>query len=111
MTHAERAALEPAVPPGVVLAWQPHEDSRFVRLQAHPCPLLRMEGKTAICTVHAVRPFNCRRFGCFRDDCSAPLDLEAVPVMLMTNRSLRRQYARMQNRAQVWALDHGWMAP
>jgi Fe-S-cluster containining protein len=107
MTHAERAVLEPAVRSGVTLAWAPHEDSRFVRLLAHPCPLLTAEGA---CSVYGVRPYNCRRFGCFRDDCAEPFNLVSVEAVIRGSRSKRRQYAAMQVRAQRWALQHGWEA-
>lgn len=110
MTLEERDALLSAVPPGVTLSWLPDADSHFVRLQAGPCPLLRMDGAVATCTVHAVRPYNCRRWGCFRDNCREPVDMSPVPVHVLTDKNLRSQYKKLQMRAQPWALRHGWSA-
>lgn len=107
MTHAERAEIERVS--SLVLSWQPHDDSRFVRLLAHPCPLLASDEQgQAVCTVHAVRPYNCRRWGCFRDDCSEAVDMRVIPVHVLKSRELRRQYARLQRKAQGWAMAHGW---
>lgn len=108
MTHAERAEIERATPPGVVLSFVPHDDAHFVRLTAKPCPLL---GADNLCTVYAVRPYNCRRWGCFRDDVTCePLDNQPVPAVLLVDRAKRRQYAVMQRHAQRWARAHGWVA-
>ena len=94
----------------------------FVRLHAKPCPFL--EGR-ATCTVYDIRPYNCRRFGCFRPDVATePFSLaEAKPYeqfatigcanlrnRLARSRVARRMYALMQRKAQRWALQHGWSA-
>lgn len=107
--------------PDLALQWYHHHDGRFVYLKGHPCPLLQMDGTRASCTVHAVRPYNCRRFGCFRPDPHTepyepePLDLARgrlgcanLSDRLAESRSVRRAYARMQRRATHWAVTHGW---
>lgn len=110
MTHAERSALETAAPPPTVrLAWAPHADSRFVRLLTPGgCPLLAFEDGLAVCTVHAVRPYNCRRWMCGRETVEEPVDLAPVPLRVLRSRDLRRQYAVTQRKAQRWARAHGW---
>jgi Fe-S-cluster containining protein len=97
MTLAERDEVERAVPSGVVLSFLPHADPRFVRLSAKPCPLYA-DG----CTVYAVRPYNCRRFACLREDYTRPYD-EGPQT-----RSDRRQLIVIQRHAQRWARSHGW---
>lgn len=104
MTPAERMEIERAAPSGVVLSFAPHADDRFVRLTAKPCPLL----VDNLCSVHAVRPFNCRRWGCFRDDYSQPPEMTMVPAAMLKTRSNRRQALVMQRHAQRWARSHGW---
>lgn len=110
MTVQERDVLMPAVPHGARLAWAPEPDPRLVRLLTpQGCLLLARDADgQAVCTVHAVRPYQCRRFMCGRDSCDEPVEIAAVPAKVLQSRDLRRQYARNQNRAQVWALDHGW---
>lgn len=105
MTHAERYEIERVAPHNAVLSWHPHDDSRFVRLRAKPCPLL--VGHT--CSVYAVRPYNCRRWGCFRDDYSQPPELVAIPAKALETRSNRRQLVMMQRKGQKWARKHGWV--
>lgn len=113
--------------PDLVLQWYHHPDRRFVYLRGRPCPLLHMDGDVATCTVHPVRPYNCRRFGCYRPDPasepyeSEPLDLEHgrlgcanLSDRLAQSRAVRRDYALRQRKASRWALQHGWtqdMAP
>lgn len=105
MTPAERAEIERAVPSGVVLSFLPHEDSRFVRLAAKPCPLLVAN----LCSVHAVRPMNCRRFACGREDVTTePFVNEAIPARALTDRAFRRQLVVMQRKAQRWGRAHDW---
>ena len=95
-------------------------EGSFVRLHAAPCPFL--EGQST-CSVHAIRPYNCRRFGCMRPDVKAEklvLD-RAMPITLyrdlgcanlrerlIQSRAVRRLYANMQRKAQRWARQHGW---
>ena len=104
-----------------------HTDQRFVFLQGRPCPLLAYDKhKKALCTEYERRPYNCRRFGCFRPNPTVePYESEPVqPESLRLGcanlsdrlqvRSVRREYARLQRKAQRWALKHGWsqdMAP
>lgn len=88
----------------------------FVQLQARPCPLLATdaEGK-AVCTVYDVRPYSCRRFGCYRPD-PATEPYEEGPDgecrnlvdRVYQSRAVRRAYALVQRRAQRWALRMGW---
>ncbi len=106
--------------PDLTLRWYQHPDPKFVYLRGQPCPLLRMDGQLAVCTVHHVRPYNCRRFGCFRPDPATepyeaePLDLDRGRLGCanlsdrLGNRAVRRAYAKMQRKAQRWALTHGW---
>lgn len=117
MTHAERDEIERAAPPGVVLSFREHEDSRFVRLAAHPCPLLARDatGK-ALCSVYAVRPYNCRRWGCFRPSPeNEPLEPDHGFLGCANarerwgqDRRVRYQLRKLQREAQPWANAHGW---
>jgi Fe-S-cluster containining protein len=100
MTPAERAEIERAAPSSVTLSWLPHDDPRFVRLVAGPCPLYDAAKRT--CTVYAVRPMNCRRFGCMRMDYSKPYDQGPQ------TRQDKRQLIVMQRHAQRWGRSHGW---
>lgn len=92
----------------------------FLRLNAGPCPFL--EGK-ATCTVYPIRPYNCRRFSCFRPDVQRePLVMDVpAPISqfrsigcanlrerLMQSRIARRLYDTIQRKAQRWARQHGW---
>lgn len=112
MTHAERAEIERAATTGVVLRFARHADARFVRLLAHPCPLLaRDERGRAVCTVYAVRPYACRRFACGRCDVTTErFEHVQVPARARTDRAFRRQLVVMQRRAQPWARAHEWPA-
>ena len=117
MTPAEAALLRTRRPD---LTVHRHLDPRFVYLEGKPCPLLRMDGAVATCTVHDIRPYNCRRFGCFRPDpttepyVAEPLDLPNLRLGCanlsdrLSNRAVRRAYAKLQRKAQQWALKHGW---
>src|SRR5689334_16210744 len=89
MTHAERAAIEQVSTRP--LSWLPHADARFVSLSAGPCPLLDDSG---LCGVYAVRPLNCRRYMCGRQDGEAwtTEHCQPIPVQVLANRDLRRQY-------------------
>lgn len=121
----EEAALAQAARPDLPLTFYTHPDNRFVYLKGQPCPLLQ-DGPQATCTIWPVRPYNCRRFGCFRPDVatepyeSEPLDPEHLRLGCanlsdrLADRGVRRAYAQMQRKAQRWALKHGWsqeMAP
>jgi Fe-S-cluster containining protein len=102
MTHAERRAIEQVTTHP--LSWRPDADSRFVRLQAGPCPLLADDAR---CSVYAVRPMNCRRYQCGRDGDEPWSDAE-VPVRVFTDRDFRRQYALNERHAQQWGRQMGW---
>jgi hypothetical protein len=115
MTPAERAELERASDRPMTFA---DIDGGQVALQPTPgtdtCPLLSDDGG---CTVYAVRPYNCRRWGCFRPTTDEPFLLsvrempagDLQPVRLFTDKRVARQMARMQRQAQPWALAHGWV--
>ena len=96
------------------LAWVPHPNAGLVGL-VHPegrpqCPLL---GDDGLCTIHAVRPYNCRRFLCLRDpgeplQPGGPLGCRNTETRVIQVRGARRFYEKNQRRAQRWARDHGW---
>lgn len=100
MTPAERAEIECAAP-SVALSWLPHEDARFVRLVAQPCPLYDATARR--CTVYDVRPYNCRRFACQRTDYTT----QAYDQGPQTRQD-RRQLVMVQRKAQKWARSHEW---
>ena len=117
MTTAERAELEAAS--GRPMTFAPADRDGFVVLLpltgTAQCPLL---GDTGDCTVYAVRPYNCRRWGCFRPTTDEPFLVsvrphpdtgQLMPVRLWTEKPVARQLARMQRHAQPWALAHGWV--
>ena len=105
MTPAERDEIERAAPSGVVLTFVPHADARFTRLLAAPCPLLTGHQ----CAVYAVRPMNCRRWGCFRDDVTTePFEDVPIPAAALKTRTNRRTLDRMQRKAATWGRSHGW---
>ena len=109
----------------VQMNWSPGPSSGFVALTAGPCPMLEYVGGLPTCSVHPVRPYNCRRFGCMRPVPKLePLQMAPLsPVLkygnigcvnlrerLLQSRIARRLYAKMQRHAQRWALKHGWSA-
>ena len=117
----EEAELARGARPDLSLTFHEHLDKRFVYLEGKPCPLLAGRPGEAVCTVWNVRPYNCRRFGCFRPDVVAePFELERVDLprlrlgcanlsdRLLASRGVRRAYALMQRKSQRWALAHGW---
>jgi Fe-S-cluster containining protein len=118
-THAERAAIERACHPTLhaVLSWRPHEDSRFVRLSAHPCPLLTRDadGK-AVCSVYESRPFRCRAWGCFRPSPEREVFESEVNVIgcanlrerLQQSAVVRREFKKLHAKAQEWGRQMGW---
>lgn len=94
------------------LKWRMTESPKFIRLVAHPCPLL--DGN--LCSVHPVRPYNCRRWGCFRPDVAVEalepdhsfLGCANARERFMQDHGVRRQLKQMQRKAQKWARRHGW---
>lgn len=119
MTREEAAEVAHARP-DLSLTFYRHLDNRFVYLRGQPCPLLAWDGQLAVCTVWPVRPYNCRRFGCFRPDPHTepyepePLNLPKLRLGCanlsdrLKHRSVRRAYAQMQRKAARWAFKHGW---
>lgn len=116
MTAEEAEVLRATLPADKwnQLVWAPGPPSTtgtFVKLQAFPCPLL-VDGK---CSVHKVRPYNCRRFICLRPD-PATESLEPNHGKFgcaniddrITDRAARRAVVVNQRRAMHWALKHGW---
>lgn len=97
------------------LVWSagpPSTTGTFVKLQAFPCPLLTPEG---LCSVHEVRPYNCRRFACLRPDpANEPFEPNHGKYGCrnvddrIDDRQTRRFMEKMQRRAQRWAREHGW---
>lgn len=73
------------------------------------CPLLDGDGR---CTIHPVRPYNCRRFACLREpgealEVGGPMGCQNAERRL-TDRASRRFLILYQRKAQVWARKHGW---
>jgi Fe-S-cluster containining protein len=107
MTGSEREAVTASSP--VHAEWLPSSDAGFVQLATGPCPYLTADthGKP-LCSVYAVRPYNCRRYMCGREACDEPFDPAPVPGVVLDDRHLRRQYALNQRKSQKWANAHGW---
>lgn len=84
------------------------------------CPLLEMTDGLATCTVHDIRPLNCRRFWCGRPDPAIERfeeDISHAAVMgcknltdrVLQSRPFRREMAQRQRAAmRTWGLKHGW---
>jgi hypothetical protein len=114
MTDAEKVRVEHAAPADTALAWTALPNG-FWSLQAGPCPLLTEAGQ---CGIYADRPFNCRRWGCFRPTTTIPLSGtpfiqvagRLLPAAIATDRRLRAQVARLEEQARPWAEQHGWGA-
>lgn len=119
MHELERDEILRAITPekAASLVWIPAGQQKrgFVLLQAGPCPLLSSDG---LCSVYEVRPYNCRRFGCYRPDPSTEaFEPEPVPPFFCKNLNDRvkqsyrveAQYRTTQRHAQrEWAESHGW---
>lgn len=107
MTPEELGAVTEAAP-AVCITWTPDRAPGMVRLAAAPCPY---HVAPSTCLVYPARPYNCRRYGCYRDDARhEPWDPAPIPPNVLADRHLRRQFARTQATAQPWALAHGWKA-
>lgn len=101
------------------IRWVAHEEKReFVLMLAAPCPLLGtdVDGQ-ALCTIHSIRPYNCRRFGCLRPDPRTEVyeicddgrwGCKNLIDRVKSSRVARRTIELIQRRAQKWALKHGW---
>lgn len=97
---------------GLVLTWEAHPDSAFVYLKAQPCPLLSPDN---LCSVHPIRPYNCRRFICGRVDVHSepyeqggPNGCYNLSDRLAQSERFRHHAETTQRKAQPWALEHGW---
>lgn len=113
MTDAERDVLlaHPASAQRA-LAFTRHSRG-FVALAAKPCPYL--DGSS--CSVYEARPYNCRRTLCGREDprrepltlsTRGPIGFQSADDRFHASRAFRRLVIRMTERAQKWALAHGW---
>jgi Fe-S-cluster containining protein len=106
MTKEEAAVLVHHAPPEIAMHFRSVDD-KFVALRAHPCPLFAFN----TCLVYAVRPFNCRRFGCMRPDVKAePFEADGSNMMdrVKTSRVARRLAEQLQRKSQRWARKYGW---
>jgi len=115
MTAEEREILS-AQPSTLPLIWR--EANGFHFLAAAPCPFLKSDK----CSVHAKRPYNCRRFACGRVDTTAEAfeSEPCIPQLGMSgsrnlserlDQSLRfKEWYRTQQRhaQRDWADAHGW---
>jgi len=118
MTVAERAAIDASgISPQRPAAWDLTSETGWAFLQAQPCPYFtRDENRQGVCTIYAVRPFVCRRFGCFRPvPDKEPLELDRSPLgcrnlsdRVGQSAEVLHAYRRMQRKAQEWAVLHGW---
>ena len=102
--------LEHPAAVGRDLQWRASQPDGWVELVAGPCPLLTEDNQ---CSVYEVRPYQCRRFGCYRApgeafDPSGPLGCANLSERLTQDRETRRAYALNQRKAQKWAYQHGW---
>ena len=99
------------------------DHKNMVAMVARPCPLLEYVDGKPTCTVHEVRPYNCRRFGCLRPDPkSEPLVMAPLSDVLqygkvgcvnlrdrlIFSRVARRIYEKLQRKGMRWAVKHGW---
>jgi Fe-S-cluster containining protein len=106
MTKEEASVLVLNAPKEITMHFRPVDD-KFVALKAGPCPLYAFKQ----CLVYAVRPFNCRRFGCMRPDVKAePFEANGANMMdrVKTSRIARRLAEHLQLKSQQWARKHGW---
>lgn len=111
MTAAEWALLAPiASERGLTIPIDVRPDDghgEMVAMQAAPCPFYDAAAKA--CTVYDQRPTNCRRFLCFRDDFTKPLEDTPVPAVVYKNADFYLQYRQNQKRVMAeWGRPHGW---
>jgi hypothetical protein len=122
MTPAERDLLlarHPALASSVT-AWSPDLVALRPIAGTRQCQLLAFDDGLATCTVHDIRPLNCRRFWCGRPDpAEEPFEEDRRPFAVMGCRNLtdrvlqsrpfRREMAQRQRKAmRDWGLKHGW---
>ena len=104
MKPAEFAELLVARPDVTVTARE--RSDGFIEMQAGPCPFLGGDDR---CTVYAVRPMNCRRYMCGRDSREEPVDLSPIPLRVLQNPALKKQYRiNQQNHMRRYGHHHGW---
>lgn len=113
MTFAERRELEAvATKLELILQWRAGDRPLFTELVARPCPFFLAGETGGTCQAYDVRPYNCRRFMCGRDETLAgPFDahaVEGIPMRVLTSDTLRSDYAANQVSARPWADAHGW---
>jgi Fe-S-cluster containining protein len=115
MTDSERAVIL-AHPHARdrALVWSKKPASNRWALKAAPCPFL----ESSRCSIYPIRPYNCRRFGCFRPDPrrepfepSGPFGSLNFSDRFATSRIVRRAAQALQRKARAWAVRHGWEAP
>lgn len=108
MTHQERHLIERRVMRP--LQWEADLHPGFVRLLAHPCPLL----EDGSCSVYDIRPFNCRRFVCGRVG-DEKWDGGEKACLNLTDRlvqslDFQEFYRANEKRHHEWAKTQGWTA-
>lgn len=60
------------------------------------------------CTIYDVRPLNCRRYMCGRED-GEPAQPGVIPMRVFATKRLRKQYLRNQRQVmEEWGHAHGW---
>ena len=109
MTRQEHALLEATTHRSLLTEPAPRG---LVAMLGAPCPML----KDNLCSVYPVRPYNCRRFGCYRPDVTKePFEKGTVEQLGCVNladrlgdRRVRRDYALNQRKAMRWARKMGW---
>jgi hypothetical protein len=123
MTPAERDLLlarHPALASSFT-AWSPDFVALSPLAGTRQCPLLLIEANgLATCTVHDIRPLNCRRFWCgrpnpaiepFEDDISrvAVMGCKNLTDRVLQSRPFRREMAQRQRHVmRTWGHKHGW---
>ena len=115
MHEQEREAVLTMVPleQQAALIWTPYKTPGFVTLRGQPCPLLNADNS---CSVYPMRPYQCRRWGCFRPDPKTePLEVDFgflgaknTRERYAHSRGVRKQMKAMQTKGQKWARAHGW---
>jgi len=99
-----------AAGPDVVVVTSPLSDARFMVVHGSPCPYLAADKR---CSIYESRPMNCRRFACFRAPGEpfmkgGPMGCLNLSLRITSSRSVRRDYAQNQRKAQRWGMKHGW---
>jgi Fe-S-cluster containining protein len=117
MTREEQALLVKVCQDrNLVVTWLPFEghdpEKRFVSLKAQPCPFLSPDN---LCSVHDVRPYNCRRFICGRVDVHSepfeqggPLGCWNASDRIEQSPRFFEHFQTTMRKAMAWALAHGW---